>query len=104
MDAKTNDRHNQGLQISRKENHMTWLIKDNMIVQDDDRETIICQLGGHISNPEVAKDAALLLAAPELLAALKECADLMLSNGLDECDAHIAACSAIAKATGETNA
>ena len=49
---------------------------------------------------EAQANAHLIASAPDLLDALYACYKVMLENGLDECDAHEKAASAIAKATG----
>lgn len=49
---------------------------------------------------QMEANARLIAAAPDLLAALQECLNLMLSNGLDECDAYVNGCAAHTKATG----
>ena len=53
---------------------MKWILveEDNLIHQDDDRQTVVCHMSATVRNPEVMRDAKLICAAPELLDALED--------------------------------
>lgn len=48
-----------------------WKARGRLILADDDRETIVCEVTGSPDNPESQADARLIAAAPEMLALLK---------------------------------
>lgn len=90
-----------------------WVLdrEGNLVLAQDERQTIICTLVGSCRNPDVLRDALKITAAPDLLKAAEMARDIlsyiaekapdpagMALIALNKCDA------AIAKATGTMDA
>jgi aspartate oxidase len=78
------------------------------IVATDERETIVCEVSGAMSNPQAMADAQLIAAAPELLELLEEYGlqfndedEARAEFGIDAVSRELRRRAAIAKATGK---
>ncbi len=78
-------------------------VDNNLIHEDDDRRTIVCNFHGSMKNPEVLRDANRIVACPDLYEALeKMCKWHELQATWDKGDnGYYAAKKALAKARGE---